>query len=45
MVDGVPLPVRRIGAVMSWVPDGPGFAWLSVMDADSQVSSEDLRLE
>jgi penicillin-binding protein 1C len=45
MVDGVPLPVPPIGAVMAWVPDGPGFARLSVMDADSQVSSEDLRLE
>ena len=45
MVDGVPLPVPPIGAVMSWIPDGPGFARLSVMDADSHVTSEDLRLE
>ena len=45
MVDGVPLPVPPIGAVMSWTPDGPGFARLSVMDADSRVASEQLRLE
>ncbi|HWE72794.1 MAG TPA: penicillin-binding protein 1C [Stellaceae bacterium] len=45
MVDGVPLPVPPVGVVMSWTPDGPGFARLSVMDADSRVSSEDLRLE
>jgi penicillin-binding protein 1C len=45
MVDGMPLPVPPIGAVMSWTPDGPGFARLSVMDADRNVTSEDLRLE
>jgi len=45
MIDGVPLPLPPIGAVMSWIPDGPGFARLSVMDADSNVTSEDLRLE
>jgi penicillin-binding protein 1C len=45
MVDGMPLPVPPIGAVMSWAPDGPGFARLSVMDADSHVTSEELRLE
>jgi penicillin-binding protein 1C len=45
MVDGVPLPVPPVGAVMSWAPAGPGFARLSVMDADSRVTSEDLRLE
>jgi penicillin-binding protein 1C len=45
IVDGVPLPVPPIGAVMSWTPDGPGFARLSVMDADSRVTSEELRLE
>ena len=45
MVDGMPLPAPLIGAVMSWTPAGPGFARLSVMDANSKVISEDLRLE
>jgi penicillin-binding protein 1C len=45
VVNGMPLPVPPIGAVIAWTPDGPGFAKLSVMDADSRVVSEDLRLE
>ena len=44
-IDGVPLPIPPVGSMMSWKPSGPGFARLSVTDADNNVSSEELRLE
>jgi penicillin-binding protein 1C len=45
IINGIPLPSPPIGAVMSWTPDGPGFARISVTDADNQGASEELRLE
>jgi penicillin-binding protein 1C len=45
VVNGIPLPKPALGSVMSWVPDGPGFARISVTDADDRASSEELRLE
>jgi penicillin-binding protein 1C len=45
IVNGIPLPDPPIGSVVSWVPDGPGFARISVTDADNRATSEELRLE
>ena len=45
IINGIPLPKPALGSVMSWVPDGPGFARISVTDADSRATSEELRLE
>jgi penicillin-binding protein 1C len=45
IVNGIPLPMPPIGSVMSWVPDGPGFVRLSVIDADNHAVSEGVRLE
>ena len=45
IINGTPLPNPPIGSMMSWVPDGPGFARLSVSDAENRATSEDLRLE
>ena len=45
IVNGIPLPMPPIGSVMSWLPDGPGFVRLSVIDADNHATSEGLRLE
>ena len=45
IIDGVPLPIPPVGSMMSWTPDGPGFARLSVTDADDNASSEERRLE
>ena len=39
-VDGVPLPKPPIGGVMSWAPDGPGFAQISVTDGNNRSASE-----
>ena len=45
IINGIPLPNPPIGSVMSWAPDGPGFARLSVTDAENRAASEELRLE
>jgi penicillin-binding protein 1C len=45
IVNGIPLPNPPIGSVISWVPDGPGFARISVTDSDNRATSEELRLE
>jgi penicillin-binding protein 1C len=44
-VNGVPLPKPPIGGVVSWAPDGPGFAQISVTDRNNRSASEQIRLE
>jgi penicillin-binding protein 1C len=43
-VDGVPLPEPPLGIKPSWLPPGPGFVRLSVIDRDNRAVSEEIRL-
>ena len=45
LVDGVPLPRPDVGTAATWMPDGPGFAHLSVVDALNHEASVDIRLK
>ncbi len=45
LVDGVPLPRPDVGTAATWMPDGPGFAHLSVVDALNHEASVDVRLK
>ncbi|MGI4975973.1 MAG: penicillin-binding protein 1C [Janthinobacterium lividum] len=45
LVDGVPLPRPDVGMAATWMPDGPGFAHLSVVDALNHEASVDIRLK
>ncbi len=44
-VNGVPLPVEAVGTTVSWKPNGPGFARLSVTDHNNQTASASVRLQ
>jgi penicillin-binding protein 1C len=37
LVDGAPLPTDRIRRDAAWLPSGPGFYLLSVLDADGNA--------
>jgi penicillin-binding protein 1C len=43
-VNGLPLPAPRLVALPQWLPDGPGFARVTVTDAVGQHSSATIRL-
>jgi penicillin-binding protein 1C len=45
MVNGTMLPAAPIGMSMSWLPDGPGFAHISVIDRDEAAASEDVQIQ
>ncbi len=44
LVNGSPLPAPPVGFSMSWLPAGPGFARISVIDRNEQAASEDVQL-
>jgi penicillin-binding protein 1C len=44
IVNGTMLPAAPIGLSMSWQPDGPGFAHISVLDAHDDSATEDVSL-
>jgi penicillin-binding protein 1C len=45
MVNGTMLPAAPIGMSMSWLPDGPGFAHISVIDRNEAAASEDVQVQ
>jgi penicillin-binding protein 1C len=44
MVNGLPLPAVAVGLTRAWVPDGAGFAHISVVDGAGRTTSETVRL-
>jgi hypothetical protein len=44
-INGQPLPPAPIGAAISWRPDGPGFATVSVSDSRHHATAADFRVE
>ncbi len=45
LADGVPLPQPDVGMSATWMPTGPGFAHLSVVDKENHEASVDVRLK
>lgn len=43
-VNGAPLPPPPLGTMPSWLPDGAGFARISLTDGDDRTASETVRL-
>jgi penicillin-binding protein 1C len=44
-INGLPLPDAAAGQAPSWVPDGPGFAHLTLTDAAQNVVDETVRVQ
>ena len=44
-VNGVPLPLQSVGTTLTWLPDGPGFARISVSDRNNRTATEAIRLQ
>jgi penicillin-binding protein 1C len=38
LVDGAPLPVERVRREAAWLPPGPGFYRITVLDADGSAA-------
>jgi penicillin-binding protein 1C len=44
-VNGTPLPLPSAGTTLTWLPDGPGFARISVSDRNNRTATEAIRLQ